>query len=204
MRTSHRSSAGFLADVRMGMYMCVRTSARLRMRIPAQIHIYEGARPRALPEGLGFPVEKIEDMSAGEAEEHIAALYGDELYGLELDGEVSGEGAMRCACSPVHDEVRGICDMLGAGLHPRRSDRDRPRRDALGGRGGAAPLRRVLRDPRHRTAPARPAARRRFPFGKPRPAPPAPSVIGASILQKDTHGPDAPGQWNGVSRWTGR
>lgn len=20
---------------------------------------------------------------------------------------------MRCACSPVHDEVRGICDMLG-------------------------------------------------------------------------------------------
>ena len=83
------------------------------MRIPAQIHTYEGARPRALPEGLGFPVEKIEDMSAGEAEEHIAALYGDELYGLELDGEVSGEGAMRCACSPVHDEVRGICDMLG-------------------------------------------------------------------------------------------
>lgn len=83
------------------------------MRIPAQIHTYEGARPRALPEGLGFPVEKIEDMSAGEAEEHIAALYGDELYGLGLDGEVSGEGAMRCACSPVHDEVRGICDMLG-------------------------------------------------------------------------------------------
>lgn len=97
----------------MGMYMRVRTSARLRMYIPAQMHIYEGARPRALPEGLGFPVEKIEDMSAGEAEEHIAALYGDELYGLELDGEVSGEGAMRCACSPVHDEVRGICDMLG-------------------------------------------------------------------------------------------
>lgn len=62
------------------------------MRIPAQIHTYEGARPRALPEGLGFPVEKIEDMSAGAAEEHIAALYGDELYGLELDGEVSGEG----------------------------------------------------------------------------------------------------------------
>lgn len=62
------------------------------MRIPAQIHTYEGARPRGLPEGLGFPVEKIEDMSAGEAEEHIAALYGDELYGLELDGEVSGEG----------------------------------------------------------------------------------------------------------------
>lgn len=62
------------------------------MYIPAQMHIYEGARPRALPEGLGFPVEKIEDMSAG---------------------EVSGEGAMRCACSPVHDEVRGICDMLG-------------------------------------------------------------------------------------------
>ena len=82
----------------MGMHMRVRTSARLRMRIPAQIHTYEGARPRALPEGLGFPVEKIEDMSAGEAEEHIAALYGDELYGLELDGEVSGEGAMRCAC----------------------------------------------------------------------------------------------------------
>lgn len=52
-------------------------------------------------------------MAAREAEEHIAALYGDELYGLELDGEVSGEGAMRCVCSPVHDEVRGICDMLG-------------------------------------------------------------------------------------------
>lgn len=46
------------------------------MYIPAQIHIYEGARPRALPEGLGFPVEKIEDMSAGEAEEHIAAPCG--------------------------------------------------------------------------------------------------------------------------------
>lgn len=83
------------------------------MRVPAQIHTYEGARPRALPEGLGFPVEKIEDMSAGEAEEHIAALYGDELYGLELDGEVSGEGAMRCRYAPVHDEVRGICDALG-------------------------------------------------------------------------------------------
>lgn len=93
--------------------MSVRISARLRMHIPAQIHIYEGARPRALPEGLGFPVEKIEDMSAGEAEEHIAALYGDELYGLELDGEVSGEGAMRCRYAPVHDEVRGICDALG-------------------------------------------------------------------------------------------
>lgn len=52
-------------------------------------------------------MERIEDMAAREAEEHIAALYGDELYGLELDGEVSGEGAMRCACSPVHDEVRG-------------------------------------------------------------------------------------------------
>lgn len=204
MRTSHRSSAGFLADVRMGMHMRVRTSARLRMRIPAQVHIYEGARPRALPEGLGFPVEKIEDMSAGEAEEHIAALYGDELYGLELDGEVSGEGAMRCACSPVHDEVRGICDMLG--LDFTSVDRIATGRAGMlwAGEGGAAPLRRVLRDPRHRTAPARPAARRRFPFGKPRPAPPAPSVIGASILQKDTHGPDAPGQWNGVSRWAGR
>ena len=52
-------------------------------------------------------------MAAREAEEYIAALYGDELYGLELDGEVSGEGAMRCACSPVHGEVRGICDRLG-------------------------------------------------------------------------------------------
>ena len=56
------------------------------MRIPAQIHTYEGARPRALPEGLGFPVEKN----------------------------------------------------AGAGLHPRRPDRDRARRDALGGRGDAA------------------------------------------------------------------
>lgn len=52
-------------------------------------------------------------MAAREAEEHIAALYGDELYGLELDGEVSGEGAMRCRYAPVHDEVRGICDALG-------------------------------------------------------------------------------------------
>lgn len=116
----------------MGMYMRVRTSARLRMYIPAQIHIYEGARPRALPEGLGFPVEKIEDMSAGEAEEHIAALYGDELYGLELDGEVSGEGAMRCACSPVHDEVRGICDMLG--LDFTRVDRIATGRAGISGR----------------------------------------------------------------------
>lgn len=58
-------------------------------------------------------MERIEDMVAREAEEYIAALYGDELHGLELDGEVSGEGAMRCACSPVHDEVRGICDRLG-------------------------------------------------------------------------------------------
>lgn len=52
-------------------------------------------------------------MAAREAEEHIAALYGDELYGLELDGEAHGRRCMRCACSPVHDEVRGICDMLG-------------------------------------------------------------------------------------------
>ena len=58
-------------------------------------------------------MERIEDMAAREAEEHIAALYGDELYGLELDGEVSGEGAMRCRYAPVHDEVRGICDALG-------------------------------------------------------------------------------------------
>ena len=64
-------------------------------------------------------MERIEDMAAREAEEHIAALYGDELYGLELDGEVSGEGAMRCACSPVHDEVRGHLRYAGAGLHPR-------------------------------------------------------------------------------------
>lgn len=203
MRTSHRSSAGFLADVRMGMHMRVRTSARLRMRIPAQIHTYEGARPRALPEGLGFPVEKIEDMSAGEAEEHIAALYGDELYGLELDGEVSGEGAMRCACSPVHDEVRGICDMLGAGLHPRRPDRDRARRDALGGRGDAAPLRRVLRDPGACAAPADGAARRRFPFGKRGLAQTAPLLGRVSILWEYAHGPEAPRQRNGVSRWTG-
>ena len=41
-------------------------------------------------------MERIEEMSAERAEEHIAGLYGDELYGLELDGEVSGEGAMRC------------------------------------------------------------------------------------------------------------
>ena len=69
------------------------------MRIPAQIHIYEGARPRALPEGLGFPVEKIEDMSAGEAEEHIAALYGDELYGLER-GLGRGRHAVRLLAGP--------------------------------------------------------------------------------------------------------
>lgn len=47
-------------------------------------------------------------MSAGEAEEHIAALYGDELYGLELDGEVSGEGAMRCACLPAVFRIRRL------------------------------------------------------------------------------------------------
>ena len=98
--------------------MSVRISARLRMHIPAQKHRCEGAYPRALLEGLGFPMERIEDMAAREAEEHIAALYGDELYGLELyglelDGEVSGEGAMRCRYAPVHDEVRGICDALG-------------------------------------------------------------------------------------------
>lgn len=58
-------------------------------------------------------MEQIEKMGRAEAEEYIAELYGDELYGLELDGEVSGEGAMRCRCSPVHDEVRAICDRLG-------------------------------------------------------------------------------------------
>lgn len=58
-------------------------------------------------------MEQIEKMGRAEAEECIAALYGDELYGLELEGEMSGEGAMRCSCSPVHDQVRGICDRLG-------------------------------------------------------------------------------------------
>ena len=105
-------------------------------------------------------MEKIEDMSAGEAEEHIAALYGDELYGLELDGEVSGEGAMRCACSPVHDEVRGICDMLG--LDFTRVDR------IATGLAQTAPL-----------------------LGR------------VSILWEYAHGPEAPRQRNGVSRWTG-
>ena len=52
-------------------------------------------------------------MAPERAEGYIAGLYGDELYGLELDGEVSGEGAMRCRYAPVHDEVRGICDALG-------------------------------------------------------------------------------------------
>lgn len=89
------------------------------MRIPAQIHTYEGARPRALPEGLGFPVEKIEDMSAGEAEEHIAALYGDELYGLELDGEVSGEGMPHRfdACF----EIRALARRLRTALPVRKA-----------------------------------------------------------------------------------
>lgn len=67
-------------------------------------------------------MEQIEKMGPVEAEEHIAALYGDELYGLGLDGEMSGEGAMRCACSPVHGQVRGICDRLG--LDYARVDRE--------------------------------------------------------------------------------
>lgn len=100
----------------MSAWVCTCASAHLRVCACAYPHRYTHTRARGRAPSLrdwGFPVEKIEDMSAGEAEEHIAALYGDELYGLELDGEVSGEGAMRCACSPVHDEVRGICDMLG-------------------------------------------------------------------------------------------
>ena len=191
----------------MGMHMRVRTSARLRMRIPAQIHIYEGARPRALPEGLGFPVEKIEDMSAGEAEEHIAALYGDELYGLELDGEVSGEGAMRCACSPVHDEVRGICDMLG--LDFTRVDRIATGRAGMLWAGEGMPHRfdacfeiRALAGGAC-AAPAAGAARRRFPFGKRGLAQTAPLLGRVSILWEYAHGPEAPRQRNGVSRWTG-
>lgn len=67
-------------------------------------------------------MEQIEKMRPAEAEEYIAELYGDELYGLGLDGEMSGEGAMRCACSPVHDQVRGICDRLG--LDYARVDRE--------------------------------------------------------------------------------
>lgn len=187
----------------MGMHMRVRTSARLRMRIPAQIHIYEGARPRALPEGLGFPVEKIEDMSAGEAEEHIAALYGDELYGLELDGEVSGEGAMRCACSPVHDEVRGICDMLG--LDFTRVDRIATGRAGMLWAGEGMPHRFdacfEIRALARRLRTARP--RRRFPFGKRGLAQTAPLLGRVSILWEYAHGPEAPRQRNGVSRWTG-
>lgn len=100
----------------MSAWVCTCASAHLRVCACAYPHRYTHTRAHGRAPSLrdwGFPVEKIEDMSAGEAEEHIAALYGDELYGLELDGEVSGEGAMRCACSPVHDEVRGICDMLG-------------------------------------------------------------------------------------------
>ncbi len=100
----------------MSAWVCTCASAHLRVCACAYPHRYTHTRAHGRAPSLrdwGFPVEKIEDMSAGEAEEHIAALYGDELYGLELDGEVSGEGAMRCACSPVHDEVRGICEMLG-------------------------------------------------------------------------------------------
>ena len=100
----------------MSAWVCTCASAHLRVCACAYPHRYTHTRAHGRAPSLrdwGFPVEKIEDMSAGEAEEHIAALYGDELYGLELDGEVSGEGTMRCACSPVHDEVRGICDMLG-------------------------------------------------------------------------------------------
>lgn len=58
-------------------------------------------------------MEQIEKMRPAEAEECIAALYGDELYGLELEGEMSGEGAMRSSRSPVHDDVREICGRLG-------------------------------------------------------------------------------------------
>lgn len=58
-------------------------------------------------------MEQVERMRPAEAEEYIAALYGDELYGLELEGEMSGEGAMRCGRSSVHDQVRGICKKLG-------------------------------------------------------------------------------------------
>lgn len=169
------------------------------MRIPAQIHTYEGARPRALPEGLGFPVEKIEDMSAGEAEEHIAGLYGDELYGLELDGEVSGEGAMRCRYAPVHDEVRGICDALGL-------DYDRIATDRAGmlWAGEGMPHRfdaccEISDIARRLRAQCRDVASR---SESPGPRRAASSLAGASILRKDTHGPNVPGQRNGASRWT--
>lgn len=74
---------------------------------------------------------------------------------------------MRCRYAPVHDEVRGICDALGL-------DYDRIATDRAGmlwaGEGDASPLRRMLRDQRHREAPARPVPRCRFPFGKPRAA----------------------------------
>lgn len=173
------------------------------MRIPAQIHTYEGARPRALPEGLGFPVEKIEDMSAGEAEEHIAALYGDELYGLELDGEVSGEGAMRCACSPVHDEVRGICDTLG--LDFTRVDRIATGRAGMLWAGEGMPHRFdacfEIRALARRLRTVRPdGASRSEKRGL---AQTAPLLGRVSILWEYAHGPEAPRQRNGVSRWTG-
>lgn len=198
MRISHRSCAGFPADVRIGMCMSVRISARLRMHIPAQKHRCEGAYPRALLDGLRFPMERIEEMSAERAEgispgstatsctasSSTARFRARGPCGAGTHRSMMGEGHLRCA---------------GAGLRPHR---DRSCRDALGGRGDASPLRRMLRDQRHREAPARPVPRCRFPFGKPRAAAPAPSLAGASILRKDTHGPNVPGQRNGASRWT--
>ena len=169
MRISHRSCAGFPADVRIGMCMSVRISARLRMHIPAQIaQACEGAYPRALLDGLRFPMERIEEMSAERAEGISPGSTATSCTASSSTARFRARGPCGAGYAPVHDEVRGICDALG--LDSRRPHRDRSCRDALGGRGDASPLRRVLRDQRHREAPARPVPRCRFPFGKPRAA----------------------------------
>ena len=81
--------------------MSVRISARLRMHIPAQKHRCEGAYPRALLEGLGFPMERIEDMAAREAEEADDG-YGngeDDKQG-ESQAEFKGDAAICQHVSP--------------------------------------------------------------------------------------------------------
>ncbi|RDB61085.1 hypothetical protein C1881_00745 [Slackia isoflavoniconvertens] len=79
--------------------MSVRISARLRMHIPAQKHRCEGAYPRALLDGLRFPMERIEEMSAERAE-----------------GISPGSTATSCTASSstARFRARGPC---GAGTH---------------------------------------------------------------------------------------
>lgn len=106
---------------------------------------------------------------------------------------------MRCRYAPVHDEVRGICDALGL-------DYDRIATDRAGmlWAGEGMPHRfdaccEISDIARRLRAQCRDVASR---SESPGPAAPAPSLAGASILRKDTHGPNVPGQRNGASRWT--